>query len=80
MSGDYVNLLADLKEGVKAEIIRIDGGFGMQQHLSSLSLKVGSVVRRVPLKHGKGPVMVEVDNNRIAIGRGIARKIIVREI
>lgn len=72
--------LVDLKEGVKAEVVRFECGFGMQQHLSSLDLKLESVVRKIPLKASHGPVMIEVNGNKITIGRGMAKKIFVKEI
>lgn len=72
--------LIDLKEGLKAEVIRINGGFGMQQHLGSLGVQVGSIITKVPIIQERGPVMVEIEGNRISIGKEMARNIIVSEV
>jgi len=59
----------------QARVIMIDGGHGVRSHLNTLGIHVGdwlTVVERAPFH---GPVLVEVNGTRIAIGRGIASKV-----
>jgi len=72
--------LEELKEGESAEVVELEGGFGLQQHLTSLGISPGKIIRKVPVSRGRGPVMVEVEGNRVTIGKGMASKVIVNPI
>ena len=59
----------------QARVILIDGGHGVRAHLNTLGIHVGdrlTVVERAPFR---GPVLIEVNGTRVAIGRGIASKV-----
>jgi ferrous iron transport protein A len=63
--------------GVKhrARVVMIDGGHRVRAHLNTLGIHIGdwlTVVERAPFR---GPVLVEVNGSRLALGRGIAAKI-----
>jgi len=67
-------VLTQLRIGEKARIVAIGGGRGLKQKLFLRGLIEGKVVRVVS---NYGPVTVEINGNIVAIGRGMARKIIV---
>jgi len=67
-------VLAQLRIGETARIMAIEGGRGLRQKLFLRGLIEGKVVRVVS---NYGPMTVEVDRNTVAIGRGMAQKIIV---
>lgn len=53
----------------------IDGGHRVRAHLNTLGIHVGdwlTVVERAPFR---GPVLVEVNGTRLALGRGVASKV-----
>ena len=60
----------------QAALVRdIEGGRGVRSHLNTLGIHVGdriTVVERAPFR---GPVLVEINGSRVALGRGIARKV-----
>jgi ferrous iron transport protein A len=59
----------------QARVIMIDGGHRVHSYLNSLGIHIGdwlTVVQRAPFR---GPVIVEVHGTRLALGRGVARKI-----
>lgn len=61
----------------QARVILIEGGHGVRSHLNTLGIHIGdwlTVVERAPFR---GPVLVEVNGTRVAIGRGIASKVMV---
>lgn len=63
--------------GVKKQVrvIVIDGGHRVRAHLNTLGIHVGdwlTVVERAPFR---GPVLVEVNGTRLALGRGVASKV-----
>ncbi len=68
--------LTNLKVGEQAKVKVIQGGWSMRQKLSLRGIVEGSSVRMVSA-HYQGPVVVEVNRNSIAIGRGMAQKILV---
>ncbi len=63
----------DVKRRVR--VMMIDGGHRVRAHLNTLGIHIGdwlTVVERAPFR---GPVLVEVNGTRLALGRGIAAKI-----
>ena len=68
--------LAAVFSGERARIISIDGGRGIREHLINMGLDVGSEIKVV--KHGApGPFLVSVKETRLAIGQGMAQRIMV---
>ncbi len=75
-----------LSEGEKAEIVEIRMQKGCESdhrksvcHAEDMGLRVGKIVE-VLNNAGNGSLLVKVDESRIAIGRGMAMKIMVRRI
>ena len=64
--------------GRKAQVVRIEGGKGLVARLSRLGIVPGAEVTVVSRAPVGGPVLVEVNGARIALGRGVARKVVVR--
>ncbi|MEA3442708.1 MAG: FeoA domain-containing protein [Chloroflexota bacterium] len=67
-------MLNQLGIGEMARIMAVEGGRGLRQKLFLRGLFEGKVVRVVS---SYGPVTVEVDRSVVAIGRGMAQKIVV---
>jgi len=67
-------VLTQLRIGETAKIVAIEGGRGLKQKLFLRGLFEGKVVRVIS---NHGPVTVEVDRSIVAIGRGMAQKIVV---
>ena len=68
--------LAMVASGNKARIVSIVGGRGVREHLFDLGLDVGVEVE--VLKQGRpGPFLIAFKEIRLAIGQGIAQKIMV---
>ncbi len=59
-------------------VVSVAGGCGVQMRLASLGVLPGQKLKL--LKASKaGPIMISVKGSKIALGRGITSKIIVRE-
>lgn len=69
--------LSQLETGKTAKVKRLMSGFGLQRKTLSLGVRIGKSVRVVSSQPFRGPIVVELDNMKIAIGRSIANKIIV---
>lgn len=70
--------LAFLSVGEEGVIVEMQGGRGMSQRLSEMGFTNSTRVR-VLSSSSPGPVLVSVRDARIAIGRGIAMKILVHK-
>jgi len=68
--------LSAIDPGQDVTLIDIDGGRGVRSKLYSMGLVPG-VNLRILSRSGSGPVMIAVKDSRLAIGRGMAEKIIV---
>jgi ferrous iron transport protein A len=59
----------------QVRVIAIEGGHGVRSHLNTLGIHIGdwlTVVERAPFR---GPVLVQINGSRVALGRGIAAKV-----
>jgi ferrous iron transport protein A len=73
--------------GERGEILSIRGGGGtpvagtnkLLCHVEEIGLRAGKVVEMLS-NEGRGSLLVKVDESRIALGRGMAMKIMVRRI
>ncbi|NPV43807.1 hypothetical protein H0A61_01671 [Koleobacter methoxysyntrophicus] len=69
--------LIQLKRGKKARIAGFNGGQGFISKLNSLGIIKGKEIIKISDSFIGGPVTVQVNNNKIAIGSGMASRIIV---
>lgn len=72
--------MEELKDREEAVIIAVNGGAMFLRRMSSLNLREGKTVRKITSQPLRGPVIVEIDGRRYAIGKGMARKIVVRRV
>ncbi|HMK54270.1 MAG TPA: FeoA family protein [Methanobacteriaceae archaeon] len=70
-----INQLENGEAGIINEII---GGHGFIKRLESLNLRKGKQVLKISSAPFKGPVVLEVEGCQIALGVGIASKILVK--
>ncbi len=64
------------RPGKKMRIVSLSGGRGLQQHLVNMGLDIGSEIEVI--QHGApGPFLIAVKETRLAIGFGMAQKIMV---
>jgi Fur family transcriptional regulator, ferric uptake regulator len=62
--------------GEKVQIVRMTGGREMQARLTAMGLKVGTCLQVIN-NHPAGPFIVAVNDLRMALGTGMAQKIVV---
>lgn len=72
----YPLIAAEIKQAVR--VVSFTGGHGMEQKLRQLGLMPGDCA--VILRHAPfgGPILIRVNDREIAIGKGVAKKILVR--
>ena len=69
--------LTSMKVGEIGIIVEIQGGHGLMRRTQVLGLRQGKKVTKVSSQFLRGPITVRIDNLQVAIGFGMARKIIV---
>lgn len=69
--------VARLGAGQSGIVVQFAGGHGLSQRLQALGVRPGKKITKVSSMFGRGPVTVQIDNTQIAIGYGMADKIIV---
>lgn len=70
--------LADLRRGDKCTVILALGGHGMVRRLAEMGLTPGTEVTIVRIAPMHGPIEVSVRGASLALGRGIARRVLVK--
>jgi len=70
-------VLSSIKPGNEVTILDINGGRGIRSRLYSMGLVPGTKLK-VLNGNTAGPIMIVVRDSRLALGQGMAQKIIVR--
>jgi Fe2+ transport system protein FeoA len=69
--------LVHLKTGRKAKIIEIDAGAGLENRFMSMGIYKGREITKLSSFGLKGPVAIRVGRSVLALGYGMAGKIIL---
>lgn len=72
--------LTTLLPGERAEIVALGHGRGRQHHFRTMGLMEGKIVKLIAAQPARGPFVIDVEGTQIAIGRGMARHILIRKI
>jgi len=70
--------LIELESRKKGVVVDILGGRGLGKTLETLGIRVGCVVEKISSHVMRGPAIVKIGNAKVAIGYGMAKKIIVK--
>ncbi len=69
--------LAGMQTGQSGTVVQIQGGHGLVNRLNSLGIRPGKRITKISSMIMRGPVTIQVDRAQVAIGFGMARRIIV---
>ena len=70
--------LTQMQSGQSGVLAEISGGYGLVNRLDALGLRPGRRITKVSSMLMRGPITVQIDRTEVAIGFGIARKLMVR--
>jgi ferrous iron transport protein A len=70
--------LIELQPNTEGEIASIKGGNKLRSRLRSLGLTEGQKIKKLSKLRMGGPVIIDVHRAQVAIGRGMAGKILVK--
>ena len=69
--------LIQLKSGQKGVVINVQGGAGLIRRLGSMGIRPGKKITKISAQFWRGPQIVKVDNTQVAIGFGMASRILI---
>ena len=69
--------LARMQTGQSGIVVQIQGGHGLVNRLSALGIRPGKRITKISSMFMRGPVTIQVDRAQVAIGFGMANRIIV---
>jgi ferrous iron transport protein A len=69
--------LTQLRAGEEAKIVDLQGGIGFRRRVENLGIREGMKIKKISSQLFRGPVTIQVGNTKVAIGYGMAKKIIV---
>ena len=69
--------VAQMKAGQKGTVAQIAGGHGQVRRLQALGIRPGKRITKVSSMFRRGPVTIQIDNTQVALGLGIANRIVV---
>ncbi|MCX7957149.1 MAG: ferrous iron transport protein A [Endomicrobia bacterium] len=72
--------ITQIKQNKKYKVVEITAILGMKKKLDALGIRIGAEITILSSLSHKGPKIIQIGNTQIAIGQGIAKKIIVEEI
>ncbi|HDQ03039.1 MAG TPA: ferrous iron transport protein A [Deltaproteobacteria bacterium] len=73
-----MNRLTNVKAGKRAVLVSIDGGRCAEMRLAEMGFLPGVEIQVIN-NSGIGPLTVNIKGTKMALGHGLARKILVKE-
>jgi ferrous iron transport protein A len=77
MSQNEQLTLAQMKTGQTGTVVEVLGGHGLIRRLDALGIRPGKKVTKISSTLFHGPVTLKVNNAQVAVGFGMAKKIII---
>jgi ferrous iron transport protein A len=69
--------LTKMQSGERGIVVEIQGGYGLVRKLAALGMRPGVEISKVSSQIMRGPVTVRIGNTQVAIGFGMARRVLV---
>lgn len=69
--------LTEIETGKEGVVREIDGGKGLLARLSTLGIRPGVEIKKLSSQVMRGPVVIKVGRAQVAIGFGMAKRILV---
>jgi ferrous iron transport protein A len=70
--------VAQMRTGQTGTVVEVLGGHGLVRRLDSLGIRPGRQVTKVSTTLFHGPVTLKVNSSRVAVGFGMAKRIVVK--
>lgn len=71
--------LVEMSPGEIGSVVGMQGGHGMIRNMEGMGIRIGSKIKIVSQQFMRGPVVISCGNTQVAIGFGMARRIMVEK-
>jgi ferrous iron transport protein A len=68
-----------VEENRQVRVVDIQGGWGIRRRLGQMGIHPGDAITVVRYGAFQGPILIQVHGSQVALGRGIASRILVKE-
>jgi len=69
--------LARMRAGQRGKIVRMSSSYGIVRKLEALGIRQGEEIKKISEQWMRGPVLLQHGNSQVAIGFGMASKVLV---
>ena len=69
--------ITDMRAGEDGIVLEVQGGRGLIRRLELLGIRKGNRIKKLSSQFMHGPIVLEVAGSQIAVGFGMANKVIV---
>ena len=76
LEGKWVTL-ARMQSGQSGMVVQVQGGRHLVNRLDALGIRAGKRITKVSSMFMRGPVTIEIDRTQVAIGFGMADRIVI---
>ena len=73
-----IKCLTECKKGEETKVIGVNAGFRAKRRLANLGIVPGTIIKKKTQAPFHGPLEIIVKGSTLAIGRGLASKILVK--
>ena len=73
---DAINLIL-IESGREVTVMQLDGGHQFIEKAESLGIRAGVRIKKLSSQVMRGPVTIQIGNSKVALGYGMAKKIMV---
>ena len=69
--------VVEMNAGEAGVVLRLQGGRGMINRLQNMGIRIGSKIKKLSQQFMRGPVVISYGNTQVAVGFGMAQRIMV---
>jgi len=69
--------VAQMEAGQSGKVIQVAGGHSLVRRLDAMGIRPGRQITKISSMFMRGPVTIQVDSAQLALGFGMAKKILV---
>ena len=77
LSDKKVIPLTSLGSDQEGKVVGVEGGQGVTRRLEAMGIRAGYKIRKISSQFMHGPVTIKVGGTSLALGYGMARKVMV---
>ena len=77
MTPNKQTTVAQMEAGQSGKVIQVAGGHGLVRRLNAMGIRPGKQITKVSSMFMRGPVTIQVDSAQLALGFGMAKRILV---